>query len=127
MSRRILIAEDEPYIVESLSFVFGQVGYKVTTAADGETAMAAIDTERPHLVVLDLMLPKFDGFQVLKWIRENAHMTETRVMILTAKGHNQDKVRAQELGADAFVTKPFSNKDVLARVSELLAATDQEG
>lgn len=119
MPAHVLIAEDEPNIVESLSFILSREGCEVTAVFDGQAVVDKIATLRPDLVILDVMLPKMDGFEVLKWIKGNAELTGVPVMILTAKGQEKDRKTAEELGADAFVTKPFSNREVVERVMSL--------
>lgn len=119
MPAHVLIAEDEPNIVESLSFILSREGCEVTAVFDGQAVIDKIATLRPDLVILDVMLPKMDGFEVLKWIKGNAELTGVPVMILTAKGQEKDRKTAEELGADAFVTKPFSNREVVERVMSL--------
>jgi two-component system OmpR family response regulator len=116
----ILIAEDEPSILESLDFILKRAGWSVESVTDGEAALVALRRGRPRLVVLDVMLPKRSGFEVLKHIRADATMRDLPVLILTAKGQAQDKRTAEELGADGFVTKPYANADVVGAVRRLL-------
>jgi two-component system OmpR family response regulator len=118
----ILIAEDEPSILEALSFVLQRAGWTVQSVTDGEAVMDAIRDMRPRLLVLDVMLPKLSGFEVLKQIRANSATAELPVLVLTAKGQQQDRRIAEELGADKFVTKPYSNTDVVDAVRSLLEA-----
>jgi two-component system, OmpR family, response regulator len=118
----ILVVEDEPYIVESLTFLLEREGHTVTAVLDGDAAIEAIGRLRPDLIVLDIMLPKRNGFDILSWIRGNEATRASRVLVLTAKGQEPDRKKAEELGADAFVTKPFSNRDVVREVNALLAA-----
>jgi DNA-binding response OmpR family regulator len=119
----VLIAEDEPNIVESLRFILGREGCEVTAVFDGKAVIDQIASLRPDLVILDVMLPKMTGFEVLKWIKSNPELTGMPVMILTAKGQEKDRKTAEDLGADAFVTKPFSNREVVERVMTLAAAS----
>lgn len=121
-ARRILIAEDEPFIVESLTFLLTKAGYRVESHGDGESALAAIVRSRPDLVVLDVMLPAINGFDLLRRVRGMPGLKGLPVLALTAKGQEADRQRMLELGADAFVTKPFSNKDLLARIEALTGA-----
>ena len=118
---RVLIAEDEPHLVESLSFILGREGYEVRAAQDGEAALDEIQRSLPDLVILDVLLPKLNGFEILKRIRTNAAWRALPVIILTAKGQHQDRKAAELIGVDAFVTKPFSNKAILDQVKQLLA------
>lgn len=121
MRSSVLIVEDEPYIVESLKFLLEREGHAVDAVLDGDAALGAIERTSPDLVVLDIMLPKRNGFEILKWIRANAATRSVKVLILTAKGQDADRKKAIEFGVDAFVTKPFSNKDVVDQVNALLA------
>jgi DNA-binding response OmpR family regulator len=116
----ILIAEDEPSILEALSFVLQRAGWSVHSVTDGEAVMDAVRHERPRVLVLDVMLPKRSGFEVLKQIRADTGTRSLPVLVLTAKGQAQDKRIAEELGADSFVTKPYSNVDVVEAVRALL-------
>ena len=116
----VLIAEDEPSILESLDFILRRAGFSCASVTDGEAAIAAVRRLRPRLVVLDVMLPKRSGFEVLKHIRTDALTRDLPVLILTAKGQQQDRRIAEELGADSFVTKPYANADVVDAVRRLL-------
>jgi DNA-binding response OmpR family regulator len=116
----VLVVEDEPYIVESLTFLLEREGHDVSAVLDGDAAVEAITRLKPDLIVLDIMLPKRNGFEILTWIRGNAATRDARVLILTAKGQEPDRKRAEALGVDAFVTKPFSNRDVVRQVNALL-------
>lgn len=119
MSTRVLIAEDEPHIVESLSFILARSECDVTSVSDGEAALAHIRAYRPSVVILDVMLPKMNGFDVLKAVRGDREIQDTKIIILTAKGQSQDRHMAEEIGADAFVTKPFSNQTIIQTVQEV--------
>lgn len=118
---RVLIAEDEPNILESLRFILDREGWEVLTAEDGEEAMAFLRRHRPDIVVLDVMLPKVNGFEILKSIRADDHLRQTPVMILTAKGQEKDRKLAIEFGANLFVTKPYSNMEVVNQLKSLVA------
>ena len=120
MAVDILIAEDEPSILEALAFVLGRAGWSVATVIDGEAVMSAVRREEPRVLVLDVMLPKRSGFEVLKQIRANPATRALPVLVLTAKGQQQDRRIAEELGADSFVTKPYSNAEVVDAVRALL-------
>lgn len=120
MATDILIAEDEPSILEALSFVLQRAGWTVHSVTDGEAVMNAVRHEQPRVLVLDIMLPKRSGFEVLKQIRADALTRALPVLVLTAKGQQQDRRVAEELGADCFVTKPYSNVDVVEAVRSLL-------
>lgn len=116
----ILIAEDEPSILESLDFILRRAGWTISSVTDGDAALEAVRRLKPRLVVLDVMLPKRSGFDVLKQIRANAETQALPVLILTAKGQQQDRRIAEQLGADVFVTKPYANAEVVGAVRQLL-------
>ncbi len=120
MSQRILIADDEPNIVVSLEFLMKREGFDVQVAADGEAALQAIAQQVPDLILLDIMLPKKDGFEVCQQIRANPPWKSIKVVMLTAKGRDTEVSKGLALGADAYMTKPFSTKDLVAKVRELL-------
>ncbi|MGH1482136.1 MAG: response regulator transcription factor [Geminicoccales bacterium] len=119
MGKRVLIAEDEPHLVESLTFILSREGHEIATALDGEAALQAIWSEPPDLVILDVMLPKINGFEILKKVRADDRLKSLPVIVLTAKGQRQDRETADEIGADLFLAKPFSNKVVIAAVKDL--------
>ncbi|WP_108460012.1 response regulator transcription factor [Devosia naphthalenivorans] len=123
MATDILIAEDEPSILESLDFILRRAGWSIHTVTDGDAALEAVRRLRPRVVVLDVMLPRRSGFDVLKQIRADLQMRATPVLILTAKGQQQDRRIAEELGADAFVTKPYANAEVVGAVRQLLGGS----
>jgi DNA-binding response OmpR family regulator len=114
---RVLIVDDEPMVREVLERYLTRGGFVAQTAADGEAALAAFDTSRPDLVLLDLMLPKLDGFSVFRSIRARA---ATPVIMLTARGEETERIAGLELGADDYVAKPFSPREVMARVHAVL-------
>lgn len=120
MSRKVLIAEDEPNIVASLEFLLRQSNYEVRVARDGEEALRLVASFAPHLVLLDVMMPRKSGFEVCRHIRDNPAWQNVKVMMLSAKGRDSDIDQGLALGADAYVTKPFSTKALLATVRELL-------
>ncbi|MDB5624129.1 MAG: response regulator [Devosia sp.] len=120
MTIDIVIAEDEPSILESLDFILRRAGWTISAVTDGDAALDAVRRLRPRMLVLDVMLPKRSGFEVLKHIRANADTQSLPVLILTAKGQQQDRRIAQELGASDFVTKPYANADVVGAVRQLL-------
>jgi DNA-binding response OmpR family regulator len=122
---RVMIVEDEPNIVESLSFVFSREGWQVAAALDGETAIERLLSEPPDVLVLDVMLPPLNGFEVLKRLRSEPSLKHLPVLVLTAKGQEKDRHTAMRLGADAFVTKPFSNRDIVQQVRELAGIADR--
>lgn len=121
MTVDVLIAEDEPSILESLDFILRRAGYSIASVTDGDAALTAVRRDKPRILVLDVMLPKRSGFEVLKQIRADPHTRDLPVLILTAKGQSQDRRTAEELGASDFVTKPYANADVVGTVKRLLA------
>ncbi len=121
MPSTILIGEDEPFIVESLTFLLEGQGHKVVTAFDGEETLKVLRARRPDLLILDVMMKHYTGFDILNILRQDADLSATKVLMLTAKGQESDRQLAIELGANHYIAKPFSNKDVLAAVSNLLA------
>jgi len=116
---KVLIAEDDANIVESLSFVLGQEGFVVSAALDGDEVLRRLQRDPPDVMVLDLMLPKRSGFEVLKAIKTDPALRQLPVMVLTAKGQPHDRRLAEEIGVEAFMTKPFSNTDVVEAVRRL--------
>lgn len=118
-ARRVLIAEDEPHIVESLRFLLRREGYAVDEAVDGESAVERLSAAPADLMILDVMLPRLNGFEVLRRLRADPILAATPVVMLTAKGQAQDRRTAEDLGVDAFITKPFSNRDVVEHVLRL--------
>jgi DNA-binding response OmpR family regulator len=118
--RRVLIVDDEPNIVLSLEFLLRQQGYEVSVARDGEEALAAAEGWRPDLMVLDVMLPGLDGFEVCRRLRERPENATLKILLLTARGREVERVRGMEEGADAYVRKPFSTRQLMKTVAELL-------
>ncbi len=123
MNKRILIVDDEPNIVISLEFLMMREGHEVRVARDGEAGLAAVRTHRPDLVVLDVMMPKLDGFAVLEAVRSDPDLAGTRILMLTAKGREAEQNKGLALGADAYMSKPFSTRDLVEKVKELLDRT----
>ena len=119
---RVLVVDDEPMVREILERYLVREGFAVTTAEDGEEALIRFADARPHLVLLDLMLPRIDGLEVFRRMRASA--AQTPVIMLTARGEETDRVVGLELGADDYVTKPFSPREVVARVRAVLRRTD---
>ncbi len=121
MTYSVLVVEDEPNIVDSLSFLMKQAGHKVWIARDGDAALRTMQVHLPDLVILDVMLPRRDGFEVCQAIRESAIWRDVKIILLTAKGRDLDRRKGLELGADAYVTKPFANQEIVQLVHDLLA------
>lgn len=117
----ILIAEDEPAILESLEFILQRKGWSVAAVHDGEAALEALVRLQPRLLLLDIMLPRKNGMDVLKTIRAQPEIYQANVLVLTARGQRYDRKMAADLNADGFITKPYSNSEVIAEVSRLLA------
>ncbi|MFO1273149.1 MAG: response regulator [Rubrivivax sp.] len=120
MSTKILIADDEPNIVISLEFLMKREGYQVLVARDGVAALEAIRRERPALVLLDVMMPGKTGFEVCAEVRADESLASVKIVMLTAKGRDTDVAQGMGVGADAYVTKPFSTRELAAKVKELL-------
>lgn len=120
----ILIAEDEPSILESLDFILRRAGWSIDSVTDGDAVLERVRRNRPRVLVLDVMLPSRSGFDVLKQLRADGETRDLPVLILTAKGQQQDRRIAEELGADGFVTKPYSNAEVVGAVRQLLGEND---
>ena len=119
ISTRVLIVDDEPNIVISLEFLMKQQGYETATVADGRAALTEADRFRPDLVLLDITLPELDGFQVCEQLRAE-HGSGMRIIMLTARGQEAEVAKGLALGADAYVTKPFSTRDLVGTVHELI-------
>jgi DNA-binding response OmpR family regulator len=124
MSTRVLIVDDEPNIVISLEFLLKREGFEVSIARDGEEGLAAIRAAPPELVILDVMMPKLDGFAVLSAVRADPALAGMRVLMLTAKGREAEQKKGMELGANAYMPKPFSTHELIAKVRILLASID---
>jgi two-component system alkaline phosphatase synthesis response regulator PhoP len=122
MTKTVLVVDDEPNIVLSLEFLMKQAGFAVRTAADGEAALDSMRTAVPDLVLLDLNIPKIDGYQVCEAIRSNPDWKSVRVVMLTAKGRDIEREKGLAMGADDYVTKPFATQEVVRKVRELLGS-----
>jgi len=119
--KTILIADDEPYLIRSLSFVLKKEGYLVETAMDGLAALEKIRRLRPQLVFLDLQLPKMDGFEVCRQIKADTELCKTYIIMLTAKGQDLDRQKGLAVGANEYLTKPFSPKELIKHLQSLLS------
>lgn len=120
MTKSVLLIEDEPNIVEAIRFLLEREGFNVSEHSDGETAIGKINLLKPDLVVLDLMLPGKSGLQILEEIRATRRNAKLPVLMLTAKGQRRDREAAENAGVSKFITKPFSNDDIVASVKALL-------
>lgn len=120
MTKKILIVDDEPNIVISLEFLMKKEGFEVAVAVDGEEALTKVDSFRPDLVLLDVMMPKKSGFEVCEALRADPEKAGLQVVMLTAKGRETEVAKGLAIGADAYVTKPFSTKDLVLKVKGML-------
>ena len=120
MTHKILIADDEPNIVISLEYLLQREGYTVVVARDGQEALDSIVRERPALVLLDVMMPHKSGFEVCQAVRADERVQATKILMLTAKGRETDVAKGLALGANAYMTKPFSTRELVQKVAELL-------
>ncbi|TAN60160.1 MAG: response regulator [Magnetospirillum sp.] len=120
MARSVLVVDDEPNIVLALEFLVKQAGYDVRSAGDGDAALQAMADHLPDLILLDVMMPKRDGFDVCQTIRANPAWKGVRIIMLTARGRDIDQEKGMALGADDYITKPFSTRDVVELVKRYL-------
>ncbi len=120
MSAKIVVADDEVNILISLEFLLQRAGYEVSLARDGLEALALVRQVRPQLLLLDVMMPGKTGFEVCQELRADESMASMQVLMLTAKGRDTDVAKGLALGANAYMTKPFSTKDLLRKVQDLL-------
>jgi DNA-binding response OmpR family regulator len=120
MPKRVLIVDDEPSIIVPLQFLMEQNGYETSVAFSGEEAIETVAASHPNLILLDIMLPIIDGFEVCQRVRENPEWNDIRIILLTAMGSDANIAKGLALGADAYITKPFSNSEVMAKVKELI-------
>ena len=120
MAKRILIADDEPNIVVSLEFLMKQRGYDIRVVSNGAEALEAVAEFRPDLILLDVMMPRVSGYDVCQKVRENPEWQGIKIIMLSAKGRDVEVTKGIAIGADAYVTKPFSTRDLIAKVGEML-------
>lgn len=121
-NRRILIADDEPYILRSLSFVLQKEGFEVETACDGEEALEKVRQFKPKILFLDIMMPLEDGYEVCEKLKSAPDTNHIYVIMLTAKGQIIDKKRGLEVGADEYITKPFSPREIVDKVKGIIGS-----
>jgi len=122
MNKRVLIADDEPNIVISLEFLMKREGHVVSIARDGPSALEAIRGTQPDLVLLDVMMPGMSGFEVCQAVRADEALAGVKILMLSAKGRDTDIAKGSAMGADAYMTKPFSTRELAEKVRELLSA-----
>lgn len=122
MGKRVLLIEDEPHIVEAIGFILGRDGWEVSAHMEGVGALEAIRKLRPDIVILDVMLPGASGFEILRAMRADPELAELPVLMLTARGQTRDREQAERDGVSAFMTKPFSNAEVLASVRAMVGS-----
>jgi DNA-binding response OmpR family regulator len=120
VSRKILIADDEPNIVAAVEFLLQRRGYEVQVARTGEQALQLVEASRPDLVLLDVMMPVKSGYEVCRRLRERPEWRDIRIIMLSAKGRDAEVTKGLALGADAYVTKPFSTRDLMTKINDLL-------
>jgi DNA-binding response OmpR family regulator len=120
MTKRVLVVDDEPNIVTSLEFLMRRAGFEVTIARDGREAVAALDRPPPDLMLLDVMMPELDGYAVCEQVRARREWDGTRIVMLSARGRDAERDRGLSLGADAYVTKPFSTRELVEQVKGML-------
>jgi DNA-binding response OmpR family regulator len=120
MTKNVLVVEDEPNIILSLEFLVKEAGYKVRVARDGEEALRAVTEDRPDVILLDVMIPKRDGYDVCQTIRANPAWKDLRIIMLTARGRAAEREKGLALGADDYITKPFSTRELTLRLKQIL-------
>jgi DNA-binding response OmpR family regulator len=121
MAKKILIVDDEPNIVISLEFLMKKEGFEVAVANDGDEALAMVASFNPDMLLLDVMMPKKSGFEVCEALRADTQRAGLKIVMLTAKGRDTEMAKGLAIGADAYVTKPFSTKELVDKVKEMLA------
>ena len=124
MGKQVLIVDDEPNIVTSLKFILERDGFAVQTRDNGKDALELIGKIHPNLLILDVMLPDMDGFEILRQLRSDQSTQSLPVLMLTAKGQREDRNNAIKFGADLFITKPFANEDVISAVRQLASTSE---
>lgn len=127
MSKKILIVDDEPNIVTALEYLLQKSGYEVLLAQDGEAALAQVEQHVPDLLLLDVMMSVKSGYEVCQRMRERADWQHIKIIMLSAKGREAEVNKGLSMGADFYVTKPFSNKDLVAKIDELLGSAAKPG
>ena len=123
---KILVVDDEIYIVHILDFSLGMEGYEVVTALDGEQALEKLHSERPDLIVLDIMMPKLDGYETCKMLKSDERTRNIPVILLSAKGRHTDQKVGFDAGADDYITKPFSPRKLVERINAILGQSSSQ-
>lgn len=121
-AHKILVVDDDPYILMSLEFLMRKNGYDVMVARNGTEALELVEKQVPHLVLLDIMMPDVDGYEICRHIKKSTKLKSTKVVFMSAKSKESDIQKSYDLGASLYITKPFSTRDLLKKVQELLAA-----
>ncbi len=124
MTKTVLVVEDEPNIILSLEFLIKEAGYNVRVALDGEEALKAVAEEAPDVVLLDIMIPKRDGYDVCKTIRADPALKDLHIIMLTARGLETEKEKGLAMGADEYITKPFSTRELTQKLKQHLGSED---
>ncbi len=119
---RILVADDEPHIVTALEFLLQASGYEVLVARNGDDALTLVANARPELILLDVMMPARSGYEVCRHIRAHPELAGIKVIMLSAKGGQADVHKGMEAGADLYITKPFSNRELMDKIRQLLSS-----
>jgi DNA-binding response OmpR family regulator len=122
--KKILLVDDEPNIIMSLEYTFKKQNFEVFIARDGQEALEILKSEQPDLIILDIMMPKVDGYATIESIKKNEKLTHCKVIFLSAKNKESDIEKGMQLGANAYMTKPFSIKKLVDQVNELLVSSD---
>ena len=120
MIKRVLVVDDEPNIVMSLEFLMRRAGFEVQVARNGREAIAALEGPPPDLMLLDVMMPEFDGYEVCERVRAREEWRATKIIMLTARGRDAERERGLKVGADAYVTKPFSTRELVEQAKRIL-------
>jgi len=120
VSRKILIADDEPSIVTAVEFLLRREGYELSVARDGSEALERIESFRPDLIILDVMMPQKSGYEICKRVREREDWRDIRIIVLSAKGRDAEVAKGLAMGADVYITKPFSTRELMSRIKALL-------
>ena len=120
----ILVVDDEPNILMSLDFLMKKAGYGVFIARDGAEALDIIKVEKPDIIILDIMMPNVDGYEVCQFVKTDKMLSDTKVIFLSAKSKDEDIKKGYDMGADLYVTKPFSTRDLIKEVAQLIPTED---